>query len=131
MSWTNRPRMAKYHSKSSEESEEFSELIRFTFAGFAGGAIAAFLLETLGFQRSAVGQWLVRTLSGEGESIFEGLYVFRQRWLGKAKSMAEAYGWGKFIGIFVPWIYGLGNSPFGDGCLWGGKFLYPLRLRDD
>jgi hypothetical protein len=52
------------------------------------------VLDQLGFQRSAIGQWLVRTLSGGGESIFEGIYAIRARLAGKVGSTAEAYGWG-------------------------------------
>jgi hypothetical protein len=56
-----------------EREEEYSELLKFTFAGFAGGLIAGTVLDWLGFEQSAWGQWLVRTLSGEGESILEGV----------------------------------------------------------
>ncbi|WP_198003762.1 hypothetical protein [Methanococcoides burtonii] len=45
-----------------------------------------------GYQTNPIGQWLVRTLSGEGESILEGIYSIRQRFLGGASTMAEAYG---------------------------------------
>ena len=85
------------------ESEEFGELLRYTVAGYVGGLLAGFLLDGLGFQRSAVGQWLVRTLSGEGESILEGLYALRRRLASRRASMSEAYGWGKLIGMTVPW----------------------------
>jgi len=84
--------------------KEFTELIRFTFVGFAGGLIAGAILDQLGLQRSGVGQWFVRTLSGEGESIFEGIYALRQRLRKAAGSMAEAYGWGKVLGMPVPWV---------------------------
>jgi len=83
---------------------EFTELVRFTFIGFAGGLIAGVILDQFGLQRSGLGQWLVRTLSGEGESIFEGLYALRQRFRKAAGSMAEAYGWGKLLGMPVPWV---------------------------
>ena len=76
------------------EKEEFAELLKFTTTGFLGGLLAGILLDSLGFQRSAIGQWIVRTLSGEGESIFEGIYALRKRIRRAAKSMAEAYGWG-------------------------------------
>ncbi len=55
------------------------------------------------------GQDLVRTLSGEGESILEGIYSIRQRFLGGASTMAEAYGWGKLFGLAVPWIIDLAS----------------------
>jgi hypothetical protein len=71
-----------------------------------GGLIVGFALDQLGFQRSAIGQWLVRTLSGEGESIFEGTYAIRARLAGKIGSMAEAYGWGKLLGMVFPWLVG-------------------------
>ncbi|MBI2831093.1 MAG: hypothetical protein HYX79_02415 [Chloroflexi bacterium] len=85
-------------------SGEFGELIKYTVGGFAGGLVLGVVLDYLGFQTSAIGQWLVRTLSGEGESIFEGIYAFRCRLRHSAVSMAEAYGWGKLLGMFVPWI---------------------------
>jgi len=52
---------------------------------------------------------LVRTVSGEGESILEGLYAFRQRLSGAAGSLAEAYGWGKILGMTFPWIVDWGS----------------------
>jgi hypothetical protein len=82
---------------------EFGELLKFTATGFVGGLLSGALLDYLGFQRSPVGQWVVRTLSGEGESIFEGVYALRQRFRRATGSMAEAYGWGKFLGMTVPW----------------------------
>lgn len=95
------------------EKEEFGELLKFTAAGFLGGLLAGILLDFLGFQRSAIGQWIVRTLSGEGESIFEGIYALRQRIRRAAKSMAEAYGWGKFLGMTVPWWIDWGSRLLG------------------
>ncbi|UCH11126.1 MAG: hypothetical protein JSU61_04340 [Fidelibacterota bacterium] len=93
------------HEEDAEEpeEEEFGELLKFTAGGFAGGLLAGAVLDALGFQRSGLGQWLVRTLAGEGESIFEGFYAFRQRLRQAAGTMAEAYGWGKLIGMAVPW----------------------------
>jgi hypothetical protein len=67
------------------------------------------VLDWLGFQRSPIGQWLVRTLSGEGESIFEGLFALKRRITGAASSMAEAYGWGKLLGMIAPWIIDWGS----------------------
>lgn len=83
---------------------EFGELLKYTVSGYGGGLLAGSLLDYLGFQRSAIGQWIVRSLSGEGESIFEGIYVVRQRILRSSGSMPEAYGWGKFLGVTAPWI---------------------------
>ncbi len=88
-----------------EEPEEgFGELLKFTLTGFAGGLVLAVVLDSLALSRSAVGQWMVRTLAGEGESIFEGIYAMHRRIGGAASSMAEAYGWGKFFGIALPWL---------------------------
>ena len=95
------------------EKEEFAGLLKFTATGFLGGLLAGILLDSLGFQRSAIGQWIVRTLSGEGESIFEGIYALRQRIRRAAKSMAEAYGWGKFLGMTVPWWIDWGSRLLG------------------
>ena len=98
--------MTERKNRESEEAdrEDFGELIKYTGAGFAGGLILGLLLDYLGFQRSALGQWLVRTLAGEGESIFEGIYALRHRIRGFGGTLAEAYGWGKFFGMLVPWI---------------------------
>jgi hypothetical protein len=82
---------------------EFRELFGFTLAGFAGGMACAMLLDAWGFQRTGWGQWIVRTLSGEGESLLEGVYALRKRLLGGPSSMAEAYGWGKLLGMGTPW----------------------------
>ncbi len=95
------------------EKEGFSELLKFTAAGFAGGLILGAVLDSFGFQRSAVGQWLVRTLSGEGESIFEGAYSIRQRFRGAESSMSEAYGWGKFLFIPLPWFIDMASRLIG------------------
>lgn len=70
-------------------------------------------MDSLGFERSAIGQWIVRTLSGEGESIFEGIYALRQRCRGAQRSMAEAYGWGKFLGMSAPWLIDWGSRLLG------------------
>lgn len=47
------------------EKEEFGELLKFTAGGFVGGFLLGILLDYLGFQRSTIGQWIVRTLSRE------------------------------------------------------------------
>jgi hypothetical protein len=83
---------------------KFSELLKYTFAGYLGGLTLGLVLDALGLQRNAAGQWLVRTFCGEGESLFEGVYSLRARLAGRIPSMAEAYGWGKLIGIAVPWL---------------------------
>ena len=81
----------------------YTELVRYTLPGYAIGLALGALLDALGFQRSALGQWAVRTIAGESESVFEGLYALRQRFRQAAGSMAEAYGWGKLIGMTFPW----------------------------
>ncbi len=94
-----------------EESEEegFGELIKFTLPGFISAIIAGVLFDYFGLQLSAVGQWIVRTLAGEGESIFEGIYSIRKRLSKAAGSMAEAYGWGKLVGMMLPWVVDWGS----------------------
>src|SRR3990172_5756837 len=94
------------------EKEELGELLKFTAGGFVGGFLSGILLDYLSFQRSAIGQWIVRTLSGEGESIFEGIFALRQRIRRVERTMAEAYGWGKLLGMFVPWVID-----------WGSRFM--------
>jgi len=91
------------------EEEGFGELIKYTIPGFITALIAGSLFDHFGFQRSAVGQWIVRTLSGEGESLFEGIYSIRKRLGRAAGSMAEAYGWGKLLGMIAPWIIDWGS----------------------
>ena len=96
-----------------EEQEEFGELVRYTLAGYVGGLILGGSLDYFGFQQSAIGQWLVRTLSGEGESLLEGLYALRKRVSRSGAGMAEAYGWGKLIGMTVPWWIDWGSRILG------------------
>ena len=84
-------------SKEEADEEDFGELIKYTGAGFAGGVLIGALLDYLCFHRSAIGHWLVRTVAGEGESGFEGVYALRQKISGSAGSMTEAYGWGKSV----------------------------------
>jgi hypothetical protein len=98
---------------SAEEKSEFGELIKFTVPGYVGGLLVGAVLDYLGFQRSPIGQWVVRTLSGEGESILEGLYALRQRFRRATGSMAEAYGWGKLFGMAVPWAIDWGSRLLG------------------
>lgn len=95
------------------DDEEFGELLRYTFTGYLGGLILGGLFDSLGFQRNAIGQWLVRTISGEGESLLEGLYSLRNRIRGGKYGMAEAYGWGKLIGMTFPWWIDWGSRAFG------------------
>jgi hypothetical protein len=70
-------------------------------------------LDIWGLQLSAIGQWLVRTLSGEGESLLEGVYALRQRYRRARGTMAEAYGWGKVLGMTAPWVVDWGSRALG------------------
>jgi hypothetical protein len=103
------PEAKPTHEADAIEEGEFGELLRFTFAGYVGGFLLGLGLDGAGLQRSAVGQWLVRTLAGEGESILEGGYALRQRLRRGPGSMAEAYGWGKLLGMAIPWVIDWGS----------------------
>lgn len=87
-----------------EATQEFKELFRYSIFGYLSGLILGVLFDNFGYSKSGVGQWLVRTLSGEGESIFEGLFAIRKKLGGAASSLAQAYGFGKLIGMVIPWI---------------------------
>jgi hypothetical protein len=108
-----------------EKGGNFGELLKFTIAGYIGGLGIGALLDGLGYQLSAIGGWLVRTLSGEGESIFEGFYAVRQRLRKAAGSMAEAYGWGKLMGMFFPGIIDLLSRLAGVNVLGVEGFYIP------
>src|SRR3989304_710415 len=95
------------------EKEEFGELLKFTAGGGLGGLLLGLLMDYLGFQRSPLGQWIVRGLSGEGGSLFEGIFAWRQRIRRAGKTMAEAYGWGKLLGMFAPWVIDWGSRHLG------------------
>ncbi len=105
--------MEETNNHEEAEKEGFGEFFKFTVSGFASGLILGAVLDSFGFQRSGVGQWLVRTLSGEGESIFEGYYSIRQRYRSAKISIIEAYGWGKFLFIPIPWFIDLGSRILG------------------
>ena len=92
-----------------EENGEFRRLLSYTIPGYAGGILLAMVLDYFGLQRSGIGQWLVRTLSGEGESLFEGAFALRQRVRRASASMAEAYAWGKLLGMAAPWAIDWGS----------------------
>ncbi len=117
--------MAEKNTTEEPEKEGFGELIKFTAAGFAGGLILGAVLDSYGFQRSGIGQWLVRTFSGEGESIFEGAYSIRQRLRRADGSMSEAYGWGKFLFIPLPWFIDLASRLLGMDMYGVGTFYIP------
>ncbi len=86
-----------------EEKSEFGKLLKYTVLVYASGLFVGVLLDFLGLQRSSIGQWIVRALSGEGESIFDRVYALRRRFHRKSGSIAEAYGGGKFL----PYLYAL------------------------
>ncbi|MBP2030845.1 hypothetical protein J2755_001793 [Methanohalophilus levihalophilus] len=86
------------------EEEGFGDLLKYTIPGYLMGLIAAIFLDFQGQQTNPFGQWIVRTLSGEGESILEGVYAIRQRMGNMSGTMAQAYGWGKLFGLAIPWI---------------------------
>ncbi len=96
--------MEKPEEQGEDRSTEFGELLKYTVSGYGLGLVAGALLDHFGLQRNPLGQWIVRTFAGEGESIFEGFYAIRQRLRNASQSMAEAYGWGKMIGMMFPWV---------------------------
>lgn len=96
-----------------EEGAGFNELIRYTLPGYAAGLLLGAVLDGLGLQTSALGNWLVRTVTGESESLFEGAFSLRQRLQGRVEGMAEAYGWGKLIGVALPWLIDWGSRAAG------------------
>jgi hypothetical protein len=101
------------HPLPEDEESGFSELIRYTLPGYLLGLVLGVSFDYFGLQTSAVGQWIVRAITGEGESILEGVFSLRQRILGRAAGMAEAYGWGKLLGMTVPWWIDLGSRLVG------------------
>ena len=107
-------------SCSCHEEEGFGGLIKFTLPGFAGGIIIGALFDYFGYQLSVIGQIIVRTMSGEGESILEGVYSIRKRLSKSAGSLAEAYGWGKLLGMMFPWVVDLGSR-------WLGLDVYSIE----
>lgn len=109
-----------------ESGEEFGELLKFTVGGYVGGLLLGAALDGRGLQRSGIGQWLVRTLSGEGESILEGVYAFRSRLRSGPGTMAEAYGWGKLFGMGVPWLVDAGSRAAGVDVYGVESFYIPF-----
>jgi hypothetical protein len=96
-----------------EEEAGFDELIRYTLPGYLLGLLLGAILDQFGLQTSALGNWVVRTLTGESESFFEGVFALRQRIQGRVRGMAEAYGWGKLIGVTLPWVIDWGSRAAG------------------
>jgi hypothetical protein len=111
--------------ESEEHGEEFGELLRYTAGGYLGGLALGTALDALGYHHSAVGQWLVRTLAGEGESLLEGLFALRRRLADRSASLAEAYGWGKLGGMAVPWVIDWGSRMAGLDVYGIGGFYIP------
>ena len=105
--------MTKVVESAREQEAGFRQLLGYTAAGYIAGIALAMVLDHLGLQRSPVGQWLVRTLSGEGESLFEGAFALRQRVRRASASMAEAYAWGKLLGMAAPWAIDWGSRVVG------------------
>lgn len=87
----------------------YTALVRYTLAGFVFALLLGLGLDWLHLQRNGIAGWAVRVLSGQGESLCEGFFAARRRWLGQAPSMAEAYGWGKVLGMIAPWIIDAGS----------------------
>ncbi len=104
---------------------DFSELVRYTGTGYVLGLLAGIALDRFGLERSGLGQWLVRTLSGEAESIFEGAFALRRRLAGRAGSLAEAYGWGKLVGMALPWLIDLASRLAGVDVYGRAAFYIP------
>ncbi len=96
-----------------EEIEEFGELLHFTLVGYLGGLIVGIGLDGIGLSHNGWGQGLVRTLGGEAESLLEGSFVIQKAWLGSGASLAQAYGWGKLLGMIAPWIIDGGSRLIG------------------
>jgi hypothetical protein len=115
----------KQELEEEHEGEEFGELIKYTGGGFAAGIVSGALLDHFGFQGSGIGQWLVRTLSGESESIFEGIFAIRKRLARAGNTMAQAYGWGKLLGMGFPWIIDWGSRLLGINVYGVGAFYIP------
>ncbi|MBM3311803.1 MAG: hypothetical protein FJY80_09870 [Candidatus Aminicenantes bacterium] len=114
------------------ESEGFGELLKYTVAGYAGGLALGGTLDALGYSLSAIGQWLVRTLAGEGDSLFEGAYALRRRLSRSPGSLAEAYGWGKLAGMAFPWVVDWGSRLAGiDVYGWSGFYIPYLYAMSD
>lgn len=120
--------MDEAHRTEHEEGDEsgFSELIRYTIPGYLIGLGLGFTLDVFGYQTSPIGQWIVRTITGEGESILEGVFSLRQRILGRAAGMAEAYGWGKLIGMTFPWWIDLASRLLGVNVYGIESFYIPF-----
>lgn len=112
-------------TETTQEEEGFGELIRYTLPGFAVSVLFGVVLDFFGFQTSVVGQWLVRTIAGEGESVLEGIFALRRRLSQTRMGLAEAYGWGKLIGMAFPWIVDWGSRAMGVDVYGVSSFYIP------
>ncbi len=116
----------------SKEREEFGELIKFTFAGFLGSLFLGWILDSAGVRKNPIGEWAVRTLAGEGESIMEGIFALKKRISGSAGSLAQAYGLGKLLGMVFPWVADFGSRLVGiDVYGWEGFYIPYLYAMSD
>ena len=115
-------------SKESNEQDEgkFDELLKYTFPGYGLGLAAGIAADTLGYPDNPWIQGGVRTLAGEGESIFEGIFAIKQRLSGAVDSMAAAYGRGKLIGMALPWVIDAGSRMAGVDVNGIGGFYIPF-----
>jgi len=107
------------------EDEGFGELVRYTLPGYLGGLGLAWLFDALGYSESLLAGIVVRTLAGEGESVFEGVYAVRDSLDGGESSMAAAYGWGKLLGMSVPLVVHLGAWALGFDLTAPSTFYIP------
>lgn len=96
-----------------DEDNEFGELIRYTIPGYGISLILGILLDFFGIKLHAAGQIVIRIFAGEGESIFEGFFAIKKRLRRSKITMAEAYGWGKMIGMFFPIVLDLTSRLIG------------------
>lgn len=95
-----------------EEDEGFDELVFYTIPGYLSGLGVGFILDAFGISKNVIGEIFVRVLSGESESVFEGIYAVKE-WVNGFNSMAMAYGWGKLLGMIFPILIHLVSLFFG------------------
>ncbi|HIH40777.1 MAG TPA: hypothetical protein HA221_04380 [Halobacteria archaeon] len=90
-----------------DEDNDFSEIIRYTVPGYIISLILGTFLDFFEFKLHTAGQIIIRLFAGEGESIFEGFFAIKKRLSNSKITMAEAYGWGKMIGMSFPIVLDL------------------------
>lgn len=108
-----------------EEDEGFTELVYYTLPGYVAGVGLGAMLDAVGLSESLIGGVVVRTLAGEGESVFEGVYAVRSSLAGAGGSMAEAYGWGKLLGMGVPLLVHVASWAVGMNMTAPSTFYVP------